>query len=79
MSSRNLEKLENLARTDRGLKKEAPSTKEFAGLVKSGQLRLKDAQNIALSIDSRFDVSYNAAHALALQPVSKLLRSAILR
>lgn len=66
MGIKKLEKLENLARVDRGLKKEPPAAKEFAGLVKSGQLRLKDAQNATLSTESRFDLSYNAAHALAL-------------
>jgi len=66
MSIKKLEKLENLLRVDRGLKQEPPSAREFSGLVKSGQLRLKDAQNPALSTESRFDLSYNAAHAFAL-------------
>lgn len=61
-----IENLENLTRTDSGLKKEPPSAKEFAGLVQSGQRRLKDAQNATLSLESRFDLAYNAAHALAL-------------
>lgn len=61
-----IKELENLLRVDRGLKQETPSAKEFAGLVKSGQLRLKDAQNTALNVESRFDLSYNAVHALAL-------------
>ena len=61
-----IENLENLARIDNGLKKEPPAAKEFAGLVQSGQRRLKDAQNASLSVESRFDLAYNAAHALAL-------------
>lgn len=36
------------------------------GLVRSGNARLKDAQIDTLSLDSRFDLAYNAAHALAL-------------
>lgn len=32
----------------------------------SGSKRLKDAVNDALSLDSRFDLAYNAAHALSL-------------
>jgi hypothetical protein len=34
--------------------------------LRSGQRRLQDAGNGALSLDSRFDLAYNAAHALAL-------------
>lgn len=48
------------------LKKEAVGEREFLGLVRSGEARLKDAQNTGLSIDSRFDLAYSAAHALAL-------------
>lgn len=39
---------------------------EFTGLLHSGKIRLHDAENIALSAESRFDLAYNAAHALAL-------------
>ena len=39
---------------------------EFDGLVRSGQVRLADAANAALSLESRFDLAYNAAHALSL-------------
>ena len=48
------------------LKEEAPNAREFAGLVNSARLRLHDAHNTALSPDSRFDLAYNASHALAL-------------
>lgn len=40
--------------------------KEFAGLLRSGQARLKDAENKSLALESRFDLAYNAAHALCL-------------
>ena len=40
--------------------------REFAGLLASGRTRLSDAENPALSLASRFDLAYNAAHALCL-------------
>jgi hypothetical protein len=57
--------LDNLVRIGQ-LKAEPPAQTEFAGLVRSGRVRLKDAQNTALSLESRFDLAYNAAHALSL-------------
>ncbi len=57
--------LENLVRIGK-LHREPCSTREFDGLVKSGTARLSDAANSALSLESRFDLAYNAAHALAL-------------
>ena len=39
---------------------------EIRGLLRSGEARLADAANRALSLESRFDLAYNAAHALAL-------------
>jgi hypothetical protein len=48
------------------LKKEAVSRAEFDGLVESGRTRLADAQRPVLALESRFDLAYNAAHALAL-------------
>jgi len=44
---------------------------EFRGLIKSGQTRLNDAQNATLSLESRFDLAYNAAHALCLAALRK--------
>lgn len=60
-----LEKLDNLVKI-RKLKQEAPDQAEFAGLLRSARVRLVDAQIDSLSEDSRFDLAYNAAHALAL-------------
>jgi hypothetical protein len=57
--------LENLVRSG-GLKAEPPDRKECEGLLRSAIDRLKDAHNPALSFASRFDLAYNAAHALAL-------------
>ena len=48
------------------MRKEAPDAKEFAGLDRSGLKRLADAEKQANSLESRFDLAYNAAHALCL-------------
>ena len=60
-----LPELDNLVRTGL-LKSEPPDQQEFDGLVHSGQNRLTDAGNNTLSFESRFDLAYNAAHALSL-------------
>lgn len=58
--------LENLAGPGKPLKAEPPDAKEFAGLKRSGLARLADAANATLSLESRFDLAYNAAHAFCL-------------
>ena len=57
--------LDNLVRIGKR-KAEPPAQTEFDGLVRSGLVRLRDAENAALSLESRFDLAYNAAHALSL-------------
>jgi Ni/Fe-hydrogenase subunit HybB-like protein len=57
--------LENLARIGK-LKREPPTDDEIAGLLRSAEERLQDAERHELSYSSRFDLAYNAAHALAL-------------
>jgi hypothetical protein len=57
--------LDNLVRGGQ-LKREPPAQQELDGLIRSGLLRLHDAENTALSLESRFDLVYNAAHALSL-------------
>lgn len=57
--------LDNLVATGQ-LKKEPRSQSEFDSLVKSGAARLADAKRKMLAYESRFDLAYNAAHALAL-------------
>ena len=47
-------------------KAEPPDQSEFDGLVRSAGRKLPDAQNAALSPDSRFILAYDAAHSLAL-------------
>ena len=59
------EKLENLVKI-RQLKVEPASKEEIAGLLRSGAVRLADAKTESLSKESRFDLAYNAAHALSL-------------
>jgi len=56
---------ENLVRIGR-LKREPPADSELAGLRRSAESRLADAERTDRSFESRFDLSYNAAHALAL-------------
>ena len=68
--------LENLSGPGKSLKKEAPDPNEFAGLLRSGLARLKDACNTQLALESRFDLAYNAAHSLSLAALRRLgLRS----
>ena len=59
------EYLDNLVQTG-NLKSEAATTLEVSGLIRSGTVRLEDAKNPGLSLESRFDLAYNAAHALSL-------------
>ena len=64
------EHLDNLAA--RGLLKTEASTRdEVSGLIRSGTARLADAKNAELSPESRFDLAYNAAHALSLAALRK--------
>jgi hypothetical protein len=58
--------LENLSGSGKPLQKEPPDAKEFTGLKHSGMARLADAGNAANSLEGRFDLAYNAAHALCL-------------
>ena len=57
--------LDNLVRIGQ-LKSEPPAQAELEGLLRSGSRRLADAKRADLSLESRFDLAYNAAHALAL-------------
>jgi hypothetical protein len=59
------ENLDNLVRIGQ-LKAEPPAENEVAGLIQSGLTRLKDSRNTELGYESRFDLAYNAAHALSL-------------
>jgi hypothetical protein len=68
MTSAELERLVQIG----GLKREPPSKREFEGLVYSGTARLADAANTDLALESRFDLAYNASHALALAALRRM-------
>ena len=57
---------ENLCGPAMPLRAEPPDAAEFAGLLRSGQARLKDAGVASLALESRFDLGYDAAHAFRL-------------
>ncbi len=57
--------LDNLVRTGL-LKAEPTEPREFDNRVRSVRTRLDDAKQTGLSPESRFDLAYNAAHALSL-------------
>ena len=63
--------LDNLVKIGQ-LKQEPPAAGEIEGLQRSGEARLADAANSDLSLESRFDLAYNAAHALALAALRRL-------
>ena len=58
--------LEKLCGPNQPLKAEPPDIQEFEGLRRSGLERLADARREANSLSGRFDLAYNAAHALCL-------------
>ena len=58
--------LDNLCGPGKSLAAEPPDAREFAGLKRSGLARLQDAAHAGLSLVGRFDLAYNAAHALCL-------------
>ena len=64
--------LENLSGPGKSLKAEAPDANEIAGLLRTGIARLHDARNSALALESRFDLAYNAAHALCLAALRRM-------
>ncbi|MGH6637507.1 MAG: hypothetical protein ACREBY_02750 [Polaromonas sp.] len=64
--------LENLSGPGKPLKAEAPDANEIAGLLRTGVARLHDARNTDLALESRFDLAYNAAHALSLAALRRL-------
>jgi hypothetical protein len=58
--------LECLAGPGKSLTAEPSDAEEFTRLKHSGVTRLKDAENRSNSLEGRFDLAYNAAHALCL-------------
>lgn len=57
--------LENLVKS-RVLEHQEPAQEDVDRFMTSGVQRLRDAENAALSLESRFDLAYSAAFALAL-------------
>jgi hypothetical protein len=57
---------ESLCGPGKPLHIEPPDAAEFEGLKRSGLARLADAGKASLALESRFDLGYNAAHALCL-------------
>jgi len=68
MTSAELERLAKIG----ALKRERASGTEFEGLLQSASARLKDAARADLALASRFDLAYNASHALALAALRRL-------
>lgn len=66
MEAKTTSPLERLAGPTGSLVPEPPAAAEFNGLKAAGLARLADARKADLAIESRFDLGYNAAHALAL-------------
>ena len=64
--------LDNLYGPGKALQREAPDANELAGLLRSGNTRLKDARNSTLALESQFDLAYNAAHSLCLAALRRL-------
>lgn len=64
--------LENLCGPGKPLKAEPADANEIAGLLRTGTARLRDAKNTALALESRFDLAYNAAHALCLAALRRM-------
>jgi hypothetical protein len=54
------------------LKREQPAEGEVQGLLRLGEARLADARNSSNSVDGRFVLAYNSAHALALAALRRL-------
>jgi hypothetical protein len=48
------------------LKEEPPNAEEVEGLIRTAAVRLADAGKLTNAAESRFDLAYNAAHALSL-------------
>jgi len=62
------EYLENLVRVGK-LHRVRPSEEEISNLIRKGLAKLNDLAEAELSAFTRFDVAYNAAHALSLAAV----------
>lgn len=57
---------DNLCGPGKPLRPEPPERSELEGLTRASLARLIDARKTSLSLESRFDLAYNAAHGLCL-------------
>ena len=64
--------LEKLCGPGKPLSPEPPDQAELDRLLNSGRVRLKDAEQEHISLESRFSLAYNAAHALCLAALRRL-------
>ena len=62
MSSKPLDNLVKIGQ----LKAESPTANELKGLLHAARLKLQDAQIESLSLESRFELAYSAAHSFSL-------------
>jgi hypothetical protein len=60
-----MKELDNLVKINK-LKTEPPAADEFTGMLRAGDMKLKDALIEGLSEDSQFSLAYGAAHAFSL-------------
>jgi len=58
--------LERLAGPGKPLAAEPSDEEQVQGLQRSGLARLQDVNHPTLSLETRFDIAYNAAHSLCL-------------
>lgn len=64
--------LKNLCGPGKPLSQEPPDQAELDRLLNSGRVRLKDAEDEHISLESRFSLAYSAAHALCLAALRRL-------
>lgn len=64
--------LDRLCGPDKSLATEPPDAAELAGLLRSGTIRLADSERTDIALESRFDLAYNASHALCLAALRRL-------
>ena len=62
--------LDNLVKIGK-LKADPSTDDEIKGLVRRGLIKIEDCKQASLSEESRFDIAYNAAHALCLAALKK--------
>lgn len=65
-------RLDRLCTPSGSLTREVANQDEIAGLLRSADVRLADAGNKTLSVDSRFDLAYGAAHGVCTAGLRRL-------